>query len=95
MKYKISKHAKKRIKERTLLDTQERKQIFRLALKNGKYTSDIKDTRIKRYMMSKRRFNNQVRLYRGYIFIYSKNKRQLYTMYKLPDELLEKEISYE
>ena len=84
---KISKHAKERIKERTSLDTQERRQIFRLALKNGKYTSDIKNKRIKRFMMSKRRFNNQVRLYRGYIFIYSKNSRQLYTMYKLPDYL--------
>ena len=88
---KISKHAKTRIRERTSLDTQERRQIFRLALKHGKYTSDIKDARIKRYMMSKRRFNNQVRLYKGYIFIYSKNNRQLYTMYKLP-EYLESEL---
>lgn len=88
---KISKHAKERIKQRTSLDTQERRQIFRLALKHGKYISDIKNERIKRYLMSKRRFNNQVRLYKGYIFIYSKNKRQLYTMYKLP-EYLENEV---
>lgn len=84
---KISKHAKERIKQRTSLDTQERRQIFRLALKHGKYISDIKNERIKRYLRSKKHFNCQIRLYRDYVFIYSKNSRQLYTMYKLPEYL--------
>lgn len=84
---KISKHAKVRMKERLSLKQTEMRQIFRLALRHGKYISDIKNERIKRYLMSKKRFNSQVRLYRGYVFIYSKNSRQLYTMYKLPNEL--------
>lgn len=84
---KISKHAKIRMKERLSLKQTEMRQIFRLALKHGKCISDIKSQRIKRYLMSKKRFNSQVRLYRDYVFIYSKNGLRLYTMYKLPEGL--------
>jgi len=89
---KISKHAKIRMKERTSLNHKERRIIFRLALSKGKSIQDIKDERIKRYMMSKRRYNSQSKLYKNYIFIYSRNSHQLYTIYKLPDEFLESEM---
>ena len=79
---KISKHARLRMIERTNWNHQERRNLFRLALLKGKSIADIKDNELKRYMMSKK--NCQTKIYRGYIFIYSKNSHQLYTMYELP-----------
>lgn len=86
---KLSNHSKLRLKERTPLNHAERRQIFKLALRKGKCIQEVKNDRIKRFMMSKKRFNSQIKLYNDYIFIYSKNSHQLYTMYKLPDDLLD------
>ena len=87
---KISKHAKIRIKERTHLDTQERRKLFSLALKRGKYIQQIKNKKIHDYLAFKKRYNSQIKLYKNYVFVYSRNSHQLYTMYKLPDNLLER-----
>lgn len=89
---KISKHAKMRIRERTTLNHAERRNLFRLALSNGKCIEEVKNERIKRFMMSKKRYNSQCKLYRDYVFIYSRNSHQLYTMYRLPDDLIESEL---
>ena len=88
---KISKHAKKRMRERTDLNHRERIGLFRKALNNGKSVQDVKDERIKRFLSGKQTIRSKVKLYQGYVFVYSKNKHQLYTMYKLPEELLKKE----
>ena len=90
---KLSNHSKKRIKERTNLNHKERRQLFRNALKHGNDIQHIKDKRIHDFMASKKRFNSQIRLYHGYLFIYSRNSHQLYTMYKLPDYLERDETS--
>jgi len=89
---KLSKHSKIRLKERTTLNHAERRQIFRLALTNGICIDKVKNERIKRFMMSKQRYNSQVKLYRGYVFIYSRNSHQLYTMYELPNDLKSQDI---
>lgn len=83
---KLSKHSKQRIRERTDFNHSERRQLFRNALDNGKSLQEIKDERIKKYIKDRCR-NCQIKLYKGYLFLYSKNSHQLYTMYKLPDEL--------
>ena len=85
---KLSKHSKIRLKERTNYNHKERKQIFKDALKYGKTFNQVKDEKIQNYM--KARSNKcKVKLYKGYLFIYSKNSHILYTMYKLPNELME------
>ena len=84
---KISNHAKIRMKERLSLKHRERRQLFRLALKKGKCIQQIKDKRTHDYLVSKQRYNSQIRLYNDYVFVYSRNSHQLYTMYKLPDYL--------
>lgn len=86
---KISRHAKKRMRERTELNHKERIGLFRKALDNGKSVQEIKDLRVKKYLSGKQTKCSKVKLYRGYVFVYSKNKHQLYTMYKLPSEYLE------
>lgn len=84
---KLSLHSKYRMRERTDFNHRERKNLFKEALMKGKSPHDIKDVKIKAFLMSKP--NCKIKLYKGYVFIYSKNSHQLYTMYKLPDELVQ------
>ena len=84
---KLSKHSKIRMKERTDYNHQERKTLFQKALQYGKSANDIKDNKLKNYLMSKP--SCKVKLYKDYVFIYSKNSKRLYTMYKLPEEFEE------
>jgi len=83
---KLSKHSKIRLRQRTNFNHKERKQLFRNALQNGKTYNQIKDEKIKQFMKN-RSSNCMIKLYKGYLFIYSKNSHQLYTMYQLPKEL--------
>ncbi len=82
---KLSQHSKYRMRQRTDFNHRQRKSLFREALAKGKSPQDVKDERIKNFLLGKP--NCKVKLYKGYVFIYSKNAHQLYTMYKLPDEL--------
>ena len=84
---KLSKHSKLRMKERTTLKRTEMLKFFKLAVKKGKCIEQIKNEKIKHYLASKKHFNSQVKLYCGYVFIYSRNSMRLYTMYKLPEGL--------
>ncbi len=86
---KISKHARMRMIERTNLNHKERRTLFREALDNGKSIQDVKDNKIKGFLISKKN-NCNIKLYKDYVFIYSKNSKQLYTLYRLPSELLER-----
>lgn len=84
--YKVSRHANMRMKERTPFNHKERRHLFREALLYGKNAYDIKDPRLHGYMLSKKK-RAYVKLYKGYIFIYSKNTKHLYTVYPLPEHL--------
>ena len=71
---KISKHAKKRIRERTNLNHQERRNLFRNALDNGKSSDQVKDEKIKEYMQNiQGKSRCKIKLYKDYLFIYGKN----------------------
>lgn len=84
---KLSQHSKLRIRERTTFNHKERRQLFKNALQNGKSINDIKDKRVRNFINSKQQYNSKIKLYKDYVFIYSKNSHQLYTMYELPEEL--------
>ena len=88
---KLSKHSKVRMRERTNLNHNERGKLFKLALKNGDSLNDIKDEKIKSYLAPKQRFNSKIKVYQNYVFVYSKNNHTLYTMYKLPENLIKGE----
>lgn len=81
---KLSHHSKIRLRERTNLNHKERRKIFKEALQNGLSPDKVKDKKTRDYMNSKNR-HCKVKLYKGYIFLYSKNSHQLYTMYELPE----------
>lgn len=84
---KLSQHSKLRIRERTTFNHKERRQLFKNALQNGKSINDIEDKRVRNFVNSKQQYNSKIKLYKDYVFIYSKNSHQLYTMYELPEEL--------
>lgn len=86
---KLSNHSKMRMRQRTNLNHQERKGLFRKALDHGKSQNDIHDEKLKKYLEKTADKNNtKVKLYNNYVFIYSKNAKQLFTMYKLPKRFL-------
>ena len=83
---KLLNHAKLRIRERTNLNHHDRKTLFKNALEKGKNPQDIKDEKIRKYLENKQG-KEKVKLYLDYVFIYSKNNKTLYTMYKLSTSL--------
>ena len=70
----------------TFLEGKERRKLFKDALTYGKSYGSISDERIKNYLLSKETNHSRAKLYKGYIFIHSKNSKQLYTMYELPEK---------
>lgn len=83
---KLSKHSKKRMRERTNFNHKERLILFKNALKHGGNWKNSKNEKLVKYLMNKETWKSQVKLYKGYVFIHSRNSKLLYTMYKLPDE---------
>lgn len=81
---KITKHGQSRMRERTPLNSKERKTLYKEALHKGKSPNDITDEKFKNYLLSKP--NCKVKVYKGYIFIHSKNSGRLYTMYEVPEK---------
>lgn len=86
---KLSKHSKMRLIERAGVRGKDKMELFRTALRKGisLNTPGISDTLVE-YFKSKRVFG--VKIYKGYVFIYSKNNHRLYTMYEVPNYVLEK-----
>ena len=82
---KLSNHSKRRMRERTNLNHKQRRLFYRNALLHGKSPQEIKDEKIKKYLLKKQTYKSKVKLYQGYVFVYSKNSHQLYTMYELPN----------
>lgn len=87
---KTSKHSRIRMCERTEYNHSDRRMLFRNALDNGKSIQDIKTKEVRDFISRKSK-NCKIKLYKDYVFIYSKCSKQLYTMYRLPDDLLGKE----
>lgn len=87
---KLSKHSKKRMKERANIKSEAiQKNFFKNALKYGKSLNDCEDNNLIKFIKEKTRYNCQIKVYKNWVFIYSKNAHQLYTMYELPNELKE------
>lgn len=83
---KLSKHSILRMKERTTFNSQERIALYKQALKKGKGWGSINNEKLRKYLKDKEQYNSKVKLYKGYVFIHSRNSKQLYTMYEIPEE---------
>lgn len=87
---KITNHANIRMKERVKLNRKERKEMFRLALRLGQAPYNIKNNpELRQYLYSKENRRMRVKLYKDYIFVYTKRSKRLVTMYELSSKFLE------
>ena len=83
---KLSKHSKDRMKQRVGIKSEKiAKNFFKNALKNGVSPEQVEDSLLRQRLKSREKYNSKVKLYKGWVFVYSKNSKQLYTMYKLED----------
>lgn len=81
---KLTKHSIERMKERANI-TSNQISFFRNALRYGKSIAEINDEILKQRLQSRIKYNCKIKYYKGYVFIYSKNSKRLYTMYKLEE----------
>lgn len=85
---KLSNHSKHRMNERLGLKHSEMMNAFSIARKRGlSLNSEKTPDKVREYIASKGNCN--VKIYNGYVFIYSKWRKQLYTCYKAPDWVIE------
>ena len=89
---KLSHHSKLRMSQRANIPKHEQKAFFRRALDYGKSAEEIENEKIKQYLLSKE-YKGKAKLYKGYVFIYSKNSKHLFTMFELTEKYQkEKEV---
>lgn len=81
---KLSRHSKERMKERANVMANQT-AFFRNALDNGLSPEQVEDKVLKQRLKSREKYNSRVKFYKGWVFVYSKNSKQLYTMYKLEE----------
>lgn len=83
---KLSKHSRERLKQRANIKSQKiQENFFRNALRNGVSPEDIQDKQLQLKLKAKERYNSKIKIYKGYVFIYSRNSHQLYTTYKMEE----------
>ena len=93
----LSKHSKQRMSERASVKTGKAK-LFRAALKNGLSIGEAKNKGMSKTVicyLAKLNKNQKAKIYKGYVFIYSKGNHKLYTMYECPKNIQEELINYD
>lgn len=89
---KLTRHSRKRIKERTDIKKRGQERFFRLALDNGISLGQARKLKLDKVVieyLKKLNRGKDVKIYNGYVFIYCKNSKRLYTVYKCPDNISE------
>ena len=89
---KLTKHSRKRIKERTNIKKRGQERFFRLALNRGISLGQARQLKLDKVVIEYLRKLNRgqsVKIYNDYVFIYCKNSKRLYTMYKCPENISE------
>ena len=89
---KLTKHSRKRIKERTNIKKRGQERFFRLAIKRGISLGQARQLKLEKVVieyLKKLNRGQQVKIYNDYVFIYCKNSKRLYTMYKCPENISE------
>lgn len=83
-------HGYNRIRERSVINEKDLKQISVRAIKNGLNFWDLPPGDLKSYVGYKiAKQGKKVKLYRGYVFIFFINSKRLITCYPIPEKHLE------
>lgn len=85
---KLSNHSKQRMKQRANV-SRNQERFFRNALTNGLSINQIENVELKKWLKSRIKYNSNIKVYHNWVFIHSRNSKQLYTMYELPEEFRE------
>lgn len=85
---KLSNHSKQRMKQRANV-SRNQERFFRNALTNGLSINQIENKELKKWLKSRIKYNSNIKVYHNWVFIHSRNSKQLYTMYELPEEFRE------
>lgn len=89
---KLSQHSRNRMKERVGIKSKPiQDNFFKNALNNGLSLKQIKNEELQKWIKARIKYNCSIKVYKNWVFIYSRNAKQLYTMYELPEELKNKE----
>ena len=88
---KLSKHSKKRLSERTDLPDKNFTRFFRAALDHGLCAGQAENRGyapcVVNYLRGRNKYT-RAKIYKGYVFVYSKSNKVLYTVFKAPDNII-------
>lgn len=84
---KLTHHSRLRLSERANICKQNHRQFFRLALDKGKSAAELKDGLLKDYLLKLENNKCKAKIYNGFVFIYGRNNKKLFTIYNVPEEL--------
>ena len=85
---RLTKHSKLRLRQRAGVISNEKNKLFRHALDKGISAGETNNQVLKKYLLKKER-HCKAKIYKGYVFMYSKNGKKLYTMYEVPNYIKE------
>lgn len=85
---RLTEHSKLRLRQRAGVRSSEKNKLFKQALLKGMSAGNTNNEIIKKYLLKKER-HCKAKIYKGYIFMYSKNGKKLYTMYEVPTYIKE------
>ena len=85
---KLTEHSKLRLRQRAGVRSSEKNKLFRQALLKGISAGNTNNEIIKKYLLKKER-HCKAKIYKDYVFMYSKNGKKLYTMYEVPNYIKE------
>ena len=89
---KLTKHSRQRIKERSAIKKRGQERFFRLALDRGISLGQARKMKLDKVVieyLKKLDRGQKAKIYNDYVFIYCKNSKRLYTMYKCPINISE------
>lgn len=85
---KLTEHSKLRLRQRAGVRSNEKNKLFRQALLKGISAGNTNNEIIIKYLLKKER-HCKAKIYKGYVFMYSKSGKKLYTMYEVPNYIKE------
>ena len=89
---KLTKHSRQRIKERSHIKKRGQERFFRLALDRGIGVGQARKLKLDKVVveyLNKLNKKQSAKIYNDYVFIYCKNSKRLYTVYKCPENISE------
>lgn len=89
---KLTKHSRQRIKERSHIKKRGQERFFRLALTRGIGVEQARKLKLDKVVieyLKKLNKRQSAKIYNDYVFIYCKNSKRLYTVYKCPENISE------